>query len=213
MTDTASLSAALDANGVRVLTIRQPWATLLVAPDLPKTIETRGKAWPSTIPLPAWVLINAAARRPELNGYIGDYIPNWGPDGYGLTGHGVHRWMPLGAVIGAAHVTHCLPIVHGWECPQGERHLAVRQFKAERWASGSGGYFLHLCDETVPNGWFDITADLPYGIYSPGRYGYLTDETVLFPEPIPWKGALGWQRVPASLYLNVRAALTKDGMP
>ena len=194
------------APDLRVLSLWQPYATLWADPDLPKGLETRPKAWPSTIPLPAWVLIHASAKQPDepvrLGGEFGvDVLRHPGATYVGL-GVELERGdyycyrrpnppgkvdrfhpLPLGAVIGAAHVTACLPIVgmppvarsYGEQCIVPGPRLAL--YSHDRDGLGSA--------------WrprVDLTADLPYGDYRPGRYGYLTDRTVLFDQPIPHKG-------------------------
>lgn len=199
-------------NDLRVLTLWQPWATLWADPDLPKSIETRGKAWPSTIPLPAWVLICAAAREPTDVSIIGDHHVAWHePDNTPvLIEEGVTiRDLPLGAVIGAAHVTDCLPMSTydlGRNCivihDDGTADTCCR------------GVPLGYPDDSPDGGLIsDITADIPYGIYAPGRHGYTTDRTVLFPESIPWSGMQGWQRATPELIERVTPYLTEGEAP
>lgn len=206
-----------DLSDLRVLTLTQPPATLLADPELPKTIIDRPKPWPSTIPLPAWVLIGAAAKRPEPWSKVGDYriVPVNHRRGWYLTrqmdGAEIgQRPLWLGAVIGAAHVTECLPIRCGSYAIQakdeGTRGLWLTPIRRP------GGSHRLLLDENIsgndPDELTDLSAELPYGDFTPGRFGYLTDRTVLFPEPIRWKGAQGFQRATPALIEQVTPWLT-----
>lgn len=197
------------APDLRVISLWQPWASFLADPDLPKTIETRPKAWPSTIPLPAWVLIHSSAKRPEAWAKVGDHrvVPVNHGRGWYLTqqmdGAEIgRRPLWLGAVIGAAHVTACPPIV------EDRSRLPIAKRYGERClVLDNGGLTLWSHDQDgLGSAWrrrLDLTADLPYGDYRPGRFGYLTDRTVLFPEPIPHKGAQGFQRATPELIAAV----------
>ena len=180
-----------DLSDLRVLTLLQPPATLLADPELPKTIIDRPKPWPSTIPQPAWVLIGAAAKRGQR--------PLW-----------------LSAVIGAAHVTECLPILNGADSTPirdgADAHPGCRGL----WLTPirhPGARHRLLLDDNLggndPDELTDLTAELPYGDFTPGRWGYLTDRTVLFPEPIRWKGAQGFQRATPELIEQVTPWLTE----
>lgn len=167
---------------LRVMSLWQPYATLLADPDLPKTIETRPRPWPSTIPLPAWVLIHAAAKRPKES-IVGSYYTH-DTAGMFLVDRGIpldRRPLPLGAVIGAAHVTACLPIIDetlGWwgDSDTPDDCLLLPLFGPE----------MVRPDIAVDD---DLSHEVPYGHYEHRRFGYLTGRTVLLPEPIPWKGA------------------------
>lgn len=48
-----------------------------------------------------------------------------------------------------------------------------------------------------------------FGDYSPGRYGWLLSEPLLFPEPIPCKGALGIWNVPENLTAEAETQIRK----
>lgn len=48
-----------------------------------------------------------------------------------------------------------------------------------------------------------------FGDYSTGRYGWLLSEPLLFPEPIPCKGALGIWNVPEELMPEVETQIRK----
>lgn len=196
-----------DLSDLRVLTLWQPPATLLADPELPKTIIDRPKPWPSTIPLPAWVLIGAAAKRPEPWSKVGDYriVPVNHRRGWYLTrqmdGAEIgQRPLWLGAVIGAAHVTACLPIVDEYVRGPNEWVLRVGYNPGD-------GHWLDM-EEPYRTASRDLSADLPYGDFTRGCWGYLTDRTVLFPEPIRWKGAQGFQRATPALIEQVTPWLT-----
>jgi hypothetical protein len=187
---------------LRVLSLWQPWATLWADPALPKTIETRPRPVPATIPLPAWVLIHAAARPVDHVTRVGSFGVYRQADACRML-HDRLGWVevPLGAVVGAARITECLPIVEWADATP------------PAWAARGDDFILVRGAEAAamvgpPSPRQDLTAELPYGDYTPGRWGYVTDRTVLFPEPIPWRGAQGWQRATPDLI-----AQTKEYLP
>lgn len=184
---------ALPAD-LRVLSLLQPWATLLVDPDLPKTIETRGYRWPSTIPLPVWMPIHASAKRPGV-AEVGDYtIENW-DDGPRMNGP-AHPWqeLPLGAVVGLARFTACLPIVEHMD----DARPSLRLIET----CGVPVIVDHGAGELFPLG-----DDEPYGDYTPGRYGWLTDRTIMLPQPVPYRNGLGFRHASDDLAAQITEQL------
>lgn len=188
------------------LTIRQPWATALVHPDLPKTIETRSRRLPAkylgrdvAIISGSWTASEAfgidgwsycwpmdpiqsanGTDEPELYpGQIeGITITIGGPDSIEL---------PLGCIVGMVRFVECLPIVDpdggwGWD---DEEATQIYVHGGVLTAMGPG--FEH--DHYAPN--------LPWGDYTPGRWAWVTDpaHSRLLADPIPARGALSWQTV------------------
>lgn len=199
MTDAARQAAAADdiylspterllALDLRVLMLYQPWATLWADPTLPKAVETRPRPWPSTMPLGTgrWVLIHAAAREPTDIGFIGGYFVDWPYVGarprlvgtFGNDGLRSRNALPLGAVIGAAHITASLVI--GGMCSDYTAHICSTRQSLLAHSTLDTPFHDGATEH-------DISADLPYGNYTPGRYGYTTDRTILFNQPIPHK--------------------------
>lgn len=118
-------------------------------------------------------------------------------------------FLPLGAALGVATIVDCLPmtthhdigdpeciVVHGdgtadhaiplWHADQGPSD--VDRARAE-------GYELVRIDEIeVPDGAAlirDITDQVPYGDFTPGRFGWVLADIQSFRQPIPAKGMLG----------------------
>ena len=200
---------------IRGLTIRQPWASLIcpgVGRQQVKTIETRTSRWTWT----GTVLIHAAAEwapgwrgrwfsRSDIDGPAGTILEavgvldelaedvntgeHWRLDRY-AQGH-----VPLGAVIGVADITAALPIYDaerlsdaGLPTPW-QPHVTICGDSLNRYRKADTG-----------DGWLDldISDQLPYGIYEPGRKALLLDNIRSLPEPIPCRGALGpWRPDPA----------------
>jgi ASCH domain len=177
---------------VRALSLWQPWASLIALGI--KTIETRSwKAPASAIGQP--LLIHAAKRKPDANTRMGDFM---------LLRHGDHTWrlhnddqseydqhdssVPLsrcrscaplvfGAVVASCVVTGCVPILgcgerldEAWA-----RHVAPTTH-GELWVwngpsdteNASTGRPTWLHD--------DVTDQLPFGDFSPGRYAWMLDD-------------------------------------
>lgn len=183
------------------LTLWQPWASLICPgphTESIKTIETR--SWETKYRGP--VLICSAARpvAHDLD-WLGSYAITRDPDARQAAGRGGDSEngpvvmdaaggvfpLPLGAALGVATIVDCLPtqdpehmlpepgMAHLSQDRQGE-HL--RHWKGiSRWDGGCGWEFE------------DVTNQLPYGDFNPGRYGWLLDDIVSFAEPIPVRGA------------------------
>lgn len=219
---------------IRVLSLLQPWASLLCDPTLPKTIETRGQPWPATIPLHpagAWVLVHASAAAPlgaDLKRLIADRPEVWNAwYAAGLVSEdGSLDCIPLGAVLGAVHVTASLPVVpadteesYRLSKVDGARYLCD---PGPIWTTESGSEFgglRILRTYQTETGWATeidsggpgpgYEADRPFGGYDTTdgpRWAYLTDEQILLPEPIPYSNGLGWRRPKDGLLEAVAAA-------
>lgn len=212
-------------SDIRVLALDQPWASLWAMGE--KRIETRGAPWPSTIPLPAWCLIHANVKRPLHLSKVGEWWvhsrytePESGPElrRLGSVHNGelvVDRCerrlavpMPLGAIVGAVHVTECLPI-YGPFGDSGDRDC-IRT--GGPWKDQNPGrasvYHGGLGDRSFET----VDDQLPYGDFTPGRFGYLGDEFHALPEPIPHRGKQGWSdRATPELIAAVNAQLEENG--
>lgn len=77
-------------DDLRVLTVRQPWASLIIHGN--KDVENRDWRFPSTIPLPARIAVHAAAGEPESY----EYLPQATTD-----------QLPRGCVLGVVTVVRC----------------------------------------------------------------------------------------------------------
>lgn len=206
----------VDLSGdVRGLTIRQPWASLIcpgVGREPVKTIETRPGSWKWT----GTVLIHAGAEwapgwrgrwfsRRDLDGPTGRILEavgvlddlaedantgeHWQMDRY------AHRRVPLGAVLGVADITAALPIYDA-ERLSHDRLPTPWQPHVTIWGDSLSRYR----KSDTSDGWigFNISGQLPYGIWTPGRKALLLDNIRCLPEPIPCRGAQGlWRPDPA----------------
>lgn len=180
---------------MRAITLWQPWASLIA--EGVKTIETRSWKAPDSL-IGERIAIHAAARKPPkcepCNG------SGCGPgtasgafeacDWCGGTGvHGLCAevsGMPLGAVVATARLAACVPMVDlgdpypdpcVWIWPEDSTGETTAGYDHRGWENS----------ESV-----DITDQLPYGDFRPGRWAWLLDDVEKLPEPIP---ATGRQRV------------------
>lgn len=186
---------------IPIIGMWQPWAQMLVDPDLPKTIETRPKGWPKTIPLPALALIHATERPVDEALIVGEYEVRRTYDADGrhrsrdqaqlLDRSRPHRWsrvLPLGCIVGVVRFDRDLPMV--------ERPDQTEVACIATGDSFHGAGSLDLWPDKFADRWepVDVTVERPYGDYEPGRHGWCTDGRWALDRPIPWKGAQGFQQ-------------------
>lgn len=182
-----------------MLTLSQPWATLVALGV--KTIETRSWQTPYRGPL----AIGAAKTRPATYAMqVGDYRSAPLHDGrWSLVryGDGPVATMPFGAIVAVCQLVDIAPI--------GGPH----SFRTGTVEGGEGDYpgrpvvvrhpaYLGMTSEklVVDHGTVtDVTAQLPYGDYSPGRYAWLLDDIRPLAEPVPCRGHQGLRDLPEVL--------------
>lgn len=156
---------------MKVLSIQQPWASLIVQGH--KKIETRTWATKYRGPL----LIHAAQKgspahfelcqqpffREALKGARITKMKNWGS-------------LPFGAIIGQVNLVGTKPT-------------------DEMWALKFNGPLPGWEDEEGNVRNYELTRqERAFGDYSPGRYGWLLSDPVVFDSPIDAKGRLGlWE--------------------
>jgi hypothetical protein len=179
---------------VKFLTIRQPWASLIAVGA--KTIETRPFSTKYRGPL----AIHAGATRPANFEHhnVNDDTPPW-VDLVAMsscwlwTEHddfyhgGLYRWCgPLGAVVAVCDLVDVVPIL---SVVDSEDHpgpwLTVSDRGLCLWRGGE-----HVAER--------MTAQLPFGDFTPGRYAWLLDNVRPI-EPVPMKGAQGLRDLPAEI--------------
>ena len=176
------------AINIKAITIKQPWASLIALGV--KHIETR--SWATKYRGP--IAIHAGlAKPPKMFACcqdVGDYVMHRDHEELAMRRRNVvvGDWddLPLGAVIATAELTDCLPIYDDpgdWRdgsCLVNSGEILV--CLGERQFDGEGG-------STIPGD--DVTGALPYGDFTPGRYGWmLTNITPTTPTP-----AKGQQRL------------------
>lgn len=194
---------AIDSD-TRILCLDQPYATLWAMGV--KRIETRAYPLPSTMPLPCYVIVHANVKRPKSD-RIGPYFvdgrrttaePFLGQWKRSNVRHVVARRdheadvlvripMPLGAIVGAVHVMDSVPM---------DRHARGPRI-ADLPHDGplphqQGGLWIVGPSRLTGGTPTRVEDQRPYGLYEPGRYGYLGDEFHALPEPIPHRGKQGW---------------------
>lgn len=181
---------------MKVLTLHQPYATLIALGV--KTIETRPQAWTSLVG--QRIAIHGAAKEPVPGLDVGDYYPEWDFDEWLIVRHPrIPGWwqhpMPLGAIVCTAVVTDSLPMLdkddelaEAWM-----PHLAPTHRRGDWWHWKGPGAYNPSTGRPV---WAydDITDQLPYGDFRPGRFGLLLADVEVLPEPVPFKGGQGLSR-------------------
>lgn len=199
-------------TAIPTLTIRQPYASLIMCGV--KTWETRpyppnGDTRPAGVRgLPGVAInrgdrigIHAAAKRITDDTYVGArWEPARHPDGRDFMRLTYTGWMPesvpdciemrYGCLLGTVTVTQALPVR-----PASDRDPLRRQWIQ----SVQDGAFPHRrLYHWAPagHGVSDISDQLPYGDWSPGRWAWQLADPEPLPEPIPMVGRQGvwrWQ--------------------
>lgn len=166
----------------RAITLYQPWASLIALGV--KNIETRSWPPPKTL-IGERLLIHVGGRQPEY-GPIGDDWTVCGSPGFPLPGTtfapllariktpGVAGYyeMPLGAIVASCVLADAVPMVDlcdaGGNDVIGQRMLVV----------GASGQVLMLTD-ALPGANAerqDVSDQLPYGDFAPGRWAWLLED-------------------------------------
>ncbi len=179
-------------SDMRAITVRQPWASLIAAGA--KTIETR----PRPTKHRGLVLIHAGARLYTAADKHADR-GLW----YAAHSHldlernnGVYL-LPYGSIVATAQLVDCVPIVEDrgahftpFNGPSDPSVIITTGERARLWVGR---------DST------DLTDQVRYGDYTPGRYGLVLNDVRQLAEPVPCRGqqAVPW-RVPDDVAAKVR---------
>lgn len=147
---------------MKCLSLWQPWATLVVIGA--KRIETRG--WSTRYRGP--LAIHASKRFAQDERQI-CMEPTFS-SALVSAGHSKLRDLPLGAVIGTVMLVDCIEIPAGTPC--------------EDKLLGDG--ILVRGVKLPPDG-----DECDFGNYLPGRFAWVLDEPLRFPQPLPYRGAQG----------------------
>ena len=201
---------------VKALTVRQPWATLLCDPTLPKWIETRSRrtnvrgrigiiAGKSSAGFHAdpecyesgWVATMVGSYqacycyRTSDEGGRGDALMVKADGGDPAPDYDGD--LPLGYLIGTVDLYDCVPIVpcrsEGGRPTPGQLIVYPDMLRIVRRQPSNPPF---------ASGGYDIEVcddQRPYGDFTPGLWAWLTRDAVLLDEPIPMRGSLGWQTV------------------
>lgn len=180
---------------MKALTVRQPWASLIVYG--PKWIETRtrstnirgrigivaGKYWrPRDLPLCVTDTLWMERLGNRGDGRIyrsADRVSGWTGD-FGET----ICVAPFGALIGTVELYDCVPIV-GYDTKPVDASTMISIDSDDR------GPIVELWDG---DDWHELD-QYPYGDFTPGRWAWMLREPEPSTEPIPMRGALNWQEV------------------
>jgi hypothetical protein len=182
---------------MKVLTLHQPYATLVALGV--KTIETRSQPFRSLVG--QRIAIHAAARRFGINSATADVVRSFPRETYSLLRDvlGVDieetyvppaalrvagRGYPLGAIVCTAVVTDSLPMIDGYiETEDWTRPCIVVDRRTPE---------IVRFDALLTNA-DDISDQLPYGDFRPGRFGLLLADVEPV-EPYAFKGGQGLSR-------------------
>jgi hypothetical protein len=196
---------------MKALTLHQPWATA-VAEGI-KTIETR--SWSTSYRGP--LAIHAGVSVEGLRSLMFDYEDGWAVgeipdteqvfcwqriDGQQVVqrydGNGSGPFVvPLGAVVAVANLVDVVPI-------GGPMSFSTGIFEGEEPPTAGMDVVVHhpalggWSPELVLDRWHgpteDISSQLPWGDFTPGRWAWLLEDVRKLDEPIPAKGRQGlWE--------------------
>lgn len=178
---------------MKVLTLHQPWATLIALGM--KTIETRGER----TMLKERIAIHAASRSSHRQRDLFDvdlgelthlYNERQG-NGWYLAREVISDIVPLpfGAIVATAELYDCVPIIDHTTCREDSPHHVC--------TAPSGALYRHL---PISGPLSEITSEwphhgeLPFGDYRPGRWAWLLRDVRPLDEPAPFVGGQGWSR-------------------
>lgn len=189
------------AEPIRALTVYPEHAELFRLGI--RTIETRGYSTDYRGP----VFIHASKRDPDSAAARRDPI---GSRALAAIPHGDP--LPIGAVTSVAQLVEVAPIggpysfrtgiVQGDEGDFPDNRVIVRHPPMGDWSPES------LCIDRPHE---DITDQLPFGDFTPGRYGWVLADVWPLPRPVPAKGKLGPWVVSEELAEAVLSAFDIDG--
>lgn len=168
----------------KVISLLQPWATLVVMGA--KRIETR--SWNTNYR--GELLIHASQRFNKEQAKAMAKDPAFdiiGEAGYDWRPWGKPTTLPLGAIIGSVNLVDTFQF-----SKDAQSQLQAYGAEQNPWIPyrEGGNDFESLEEEDE---WQDnIIKELAFGDYSPGRYGWLLSNPVMFDRPIPAKGSQGF---------------------
>lgn len=165
---------------MKALSLHQPWASLVAVGV--KTIETR--SWSTLYRGP--LAIHATLKRPPyavvgvgLAGPVRGDDPHWAMD----LRDGQRIRLPLGGVVATCMLVDVVPMVHSGE------EGAIRTLDID--ADGSLWIVEAEGDDPEDRDQRDVSAQRPYGEFTPGRFAWLLSGIAPVEPPIPAKGRQG----------------------
>lgn len=161
---------------MKVISIQQPFASLVALGC--KSIETRSRDFSGGYRGP--LAIHASKGFPRE---YREFCFGRNDISYGLF-HFAHYYsvnsFPLGEILAVCDLIDCVYIRDTSQC----RAIVAKHLAANPHAGDWTRFMLH-------GGEHDITQEIRFGDYTPGRYMYLLSNVVALPQPIPAKGSLG----------------------
>lgn len=176
---------------MKALTLHQPWATLIAVGA--KTIETRSWPAPRTL-IGERFAIHAAKRHPDWGLNLGrawQIRPRrWESDYDGTpvldnNDTGARHPLPLGAVVATARLVDCVPMVRCWD------HLGAEDLPGSMWLEGNQSHTIGLVYQDRWMAETDMSDELPFGDFAPGRWAWLLDYIEPLDEPVAARGRQG----------------------
>lgn len=182
---------------MKFLTIRQPWASLIAVGA--KQIETRPFSTKYRGPL----AIHAAKAKPSRDLVrMGQWLTRWDyGEGRYVMSDGLGKWvaLPLGAVVAVCDLIDVVPIHDTCTDPIPDdliyttvdgRALYRQIVTGDPWIRSNVRSH-------------DITDQLPFGDFTPGRFAWLLDNVRPI-DPVPMEGAQGLRDLPADILERIR---------
>lgn len=179
---------------MKALTLHQPWASLIALGV--KTVETR--SWSTRYRGP--LAIHAGAKRPVDRGTptVGEYrLRAFGRSGWAMEGPGLPAYRstprlegylpPFGAIVATCTLADCVPMVDRDARPMEKGpHVVLAEGRAA------------LCLPVLSRGlnvsldMSDLSAQVPFGDFAPGRYAWLLEDLKPTTERCPACWGKGW---------------------
>lgn len=165
-------------DAIIALTLWQPWASLIA--EGVKTIETRSWKAPDDL-IGDTIAIHAAARKPPAGLRLGpqtsvvaqEFLVS--RDGRLLADLCNEEMIPLhlGAIVATARLVDCLPMIGDEDMRPDEGEYVV----LDGYGHARIGPHLH-----------DLSDQVPYGDFAPGRWAWLLDDIAKVEDRCPWCG-------------------------
>lgn len=170
---------------MKVLTLTQPWATLIAIGA--KGIETR--SWSTNYRGP--LAIHAAAGLGPVGGRRGLYEQCMREPFYTVLdrfGYSTGLDLPLGAIVAVCEL-HSVVGTDLLAESKGARDITMAD---QTITDGRGNFFnRHYVKEDRGMKWPLTDQERAFGDYTPGRFAWLLANVRMLPEPVPARGALG----------------------
>lgn len=170
---------------MKVLTLHEPWASL-VALEI-KTCETRSWKAPDAL-IGQRIALHAAAKKPTEDQRVGDWtVHEMAGGSWAMTvdDKSATVRLPLGCIVATARLDACAPMI---DLMTGEPEDLLGQSPAIYVGPDTLTLSHHF---EVPARHTDISDQLPYGDFRPGRWAWLLADITPLDPPVPFIGGQG----------------------